>query len=82
MRKLTFTGLSAIALFIAGCDLFGPVEPVGPAITTGQVTDALQTSFRIGGTISRADYKNSRQEKKSGRVIEYGFVYGNGPIQA
>ncbi len=77
-RKISILALAGLSLLTTACfdDMFGPVEPVGPAITTGEITNAAQTSFKVSGIINRPDFKNNRQEKKSGQVIEYGFIYG------
>ncbi len=77
-RKISILALAGLSLLTTACfdDMFGLVEPIGPSVTTGEITNATQTSFKISGTISDPDYKNKRQEKKSGRIIEYGFIYG------
>lgn len=77
-RKISILALAGLSLLTTACfdDMFGPVEPVGPSVKTGEITNAAQTSFKISGTISNPGYKNKRQEKKSGQVVEYGFVYG------
>ncbi|MCE6988895.1 fibronectin type III domain-containing protein [Dyadobacter sp. CY323] len=77
MRKIK---ISPALFFLPGlllsCNLFGPVDPLAPTISTLEVVDVKRTEVTVNGTIDRPDFKNDRQEKKSGEIVEYGLVYG------
>lgn len=83
MKKIVYLVVIGFCLSFFGCGIFGSVDPIGPDVQTGSISEATQTSFRISGTIKDPSYKNSRQRKKSGSVVEYGFAYGvsNNPAE-
>ncbi|HWV29345.1 MAG TPA: fibronectin type III domain-containing protein [Dyadobacter sp.] len=57
------------------CNLFAPVDPL-PPVSKLEVVDIKRTEIAVSGTIGNPNSKNDRQEKKSGRILEYGLVYG------
>lgn len=67
-----------LLLLLQGCNLFAPVDPLPPMVATEAPTGVFPTGFVAHGTITAPSFKNSRQEKKSGGVVEYGFLLTNG----
>jgi hypothetical protein len=65
-----------LAGILSSCNLFSPVDPLPPLIPTIEIADVNRTEITVNGTIDKPDFKNSRQEKKSGEIMEYGLVYG------
>lgn len=74
MKKL----ILFLLLLLQSCNLFAPVDPLPPMVATEAPTGVFPTGFVAKGTITGSSFKNSRQEKKSGDVIEYGFILTNG----
>ncbi|GHB52054.1 DUF7452 domain-containing protein [Persicitalea jodogahamensis] len=68
----------ALLLILQGCDLFAPVDPIPPAVTTDAASNVQPTGFTVQGTIIAPSFKNTRQEKKSGDIQEYGFILRRG----
>jgi hypothetical protein len=61
---------------LLSCSVFGPVDPLAPAISSLEVVDVRRTEITVSGTINKPEFENDRQEKKSGEIMEYGLVYG------
>jgi len=70
--------LALLLLLLQGCNLFAPVDPLPPIVATDAPTGVFPTGFVARGTITVPSFKNNRQEKKSGGVVEYGFILTNG----
>lgn len=68
-----------LVFFVSGCNWFVPVDPLGPAVTTMELTNVRVNSVTATGVISDPNYKNDRQMKKSGFITEFGFVLSNDP---
>lgn len=77
MKKWPFILLAFVsAALFQSCGLFAPVDPLPPVLSKLEVVDIKRTEITVNGTINNPDSKNGRQEKKSGRILEYGLVYG------
>lgn len=77
MKKWSFTLLAFVsAALFQSCSLFAPVDPLPPVLSKLEVVDIKRTEITISGKIGNPNSKNDRQEKKSGRILEYGLVYG------
>lgn len=61
---------------LVSCNIFSPVDPLPPVISTMEIADVRRTEITVNGIIDKPDFKNDRQEKKSGEIKEYGLVYG------
>ncbi len=76
--KMRFHLLALLLLILQSCDLFAPVDPLLPIVSTDAASDVQAASFTVQGTISDPAFKNTRQEKKSGAIVEYGFILRRG----
>ena len=77
MRKIRISpALFLMPGLLLSCNIFGPVDPLAPAISTVEIVDVKRTEITVNGNIERPDFENDRQEKKSGEIMEYGLVYG------
>lgn len=70
--------LLALLLLLQSCNLFAPVDPLLPIVSTDAASNVQATSFTLQGSISDPSFKNARQEKKSGAIVEYGFILRRG----
>jgi hypothetical protein len=71
--------LLVLIAVLQGCNLFSPVDPLPPAFSKLELVDVKRNEITVSGTISNPDADNDRQEKKSGKIQEYGIVYGTSP---
>lgn len=77
MQKLTsLLIIAAIAFLSEACNMFAPVDPLTPAASEVSVEQVWTSGATVRGKIDNLDPKNDRQEKKSGKILEYGFVWG------
>lgn len=67
--------ITGLAIFTDACNMFAPVDPLTPAIAEVSVMQVWTSGAVVRGKIDNLNPKNSRQEKKSGKILEYGFVY-------
>lgn len=73
-RQITFIAIGLMWMLQA-CNLFLPVDPLPPSVSEVTVVTVVTTGATVSGTVEDPDGKNSRQDKKSGRITEFGFVY-------
>ncbi|MCF2490487.1 fibronectin type III domain-containing protein [Dyadobacter sp. CY347] len=71
--------VTLLAASLHSCSMFTSVDPLPPAISELTIVEVKRTEITVSGIIGNPDAKNSRQEKKSGPIIEYGLVYGTTP---
>jgi hypothetical protein len=77
MQKLTrLLIITGIAFLFESCNMFAPVDPLTPAASEVSVEQVWTSGATVRGKIENLDPKNDRQEKKSGKILEYGFVWG------
>ncbi|NIJ51157.1 fibronectin type III domain-containing protein [Dyadobacter arcticus] len=77
MKKfLTFSASILLSGLLVSCSIFSAVDPLAPAVSQLEVVSVKRTEITVSGTINKPDFKNTRQEKKSGLIREYGLVYG------
>lgn len=77
MQKLTsFLLITGMFLLLSACNMFAPVDPLTPAVSEVSVIQVWTSGATVRGRIDHLDPKNDRQEKKSGKILEYGFVWG------
>ncbi|WP_353722893.1 hypothetical protein [Dyadobacter sp. 676] len=77
MRKfISSLFITAIAFLLYACDMFAPVDPLAPAASETTVVQVWTSGAVVRGKVDNLDPKNDRQEKKSGKILEYGFVWG------
>ncbi len=77
MQKLTsFLLITGITIFLSACNMFAPVDPLTPAASEVTIEQVWTSGATVRGKIDNLDPKNDRQEKKSGKILEYGFVWG------
>ncbi|MHA4737521.1 hypothetical protein [Dyadobacter sp. MSC1_007] len=74
-RLINFLLIAGLTIFIDACNMFAPVDPLTPAVSEVSVMQVWTSGAVVRGKIDNLDPKNSRQEKKSGKIVEYGFVY-------
>ncbi|WP_159470207.1 hypothetical protein [Dyadobacter sp. 3J3] len=75
MQRL-YSFLAILTLFlVSACNLFSPVDPLPPVVSAVSVIQVVTSGATVSGTVQDPDGKNSRQDKKSGQITEYGFVY-------
>ncbi|GGN08991.1 hypothetical protein GCM10010967_50980 [Dyadobacter beijingensis] len=55
--------------------MFTAVDPLTPAVSEVSVVQVWTSGAVVRGKIDNLDPKNDRQEKKSGKILEYGFVW-------
>lgn len=67
--------MTGLTLLLGACNMFAPVDPLTPAVSEVSVVQVWTSGAVVRGKIDNLDPKNSRQEKKSGKILEYGFVY-------
>ncbi|NIJ51158.1 hypothetical protein [Dyadobacter arcticus] len=65
-----------LAILLNACNLFRPVDPLAPQVSEVTILQVTSTSVRVSAQVSDPDAENSRQEKKSGKIQDFGFVYG------
>jgi len=76
MQKLTrLLIIAGIAFLFESCNMFAPVDPLTPAASEVSVEQVWTSGATVRGKIENLDPKNDRQEKKSGKILEYGFVW-------
>ncbi|GLU56973.1 hypothetical protein [Dyadobacter frigoris] len=76
MQKLIHSAIAAGLVFaVSACNLFLPVDPLPPVVSEVSVIQVVTSGATVSGTVRDPDGKNSRQDKKSGQITEYGFVY-------
>ncbi|MGV3600270.1 MAG: hypothetical protein ACO1N1_03645 [Dyadobacter fermentans] len=76
MQKLTHLRfITGIALLLQACNMFAPVDPLTPAASEVSVEQVWTSGATVRGKIDQIAPKNDRQEKKSGKILEYGFVW-------
>jgi hypothetical protein len=76
MQKLTSFTVFGLVFLLAACNLFAPVDPLVPQVSEVAILAVTNTSVRVSAQVADPDAKNSRQEKKSGKIQDFGFVYG------
>ncbi|QRR03010.1 hypothetical protein [Dyadobacter sandarakinus] len=76
MQKLVSFLVLALVPVMQACDLFGPVDALSPVTSEVLVLQVIATGANVSGHIADPAAGNSRQEKKSGQIVDYGFVYG------
>ncbi|MEO6281822.1 MAG: fibronectin type III domain-containing protein [Dyadobacter sp.] len=77
MKKMNIRAvLFLLPGMLLSCNVFGPVDPLAPAISKLEIVAIRRTEITVSGSINKPDFENDRQEKKSGEIIEYGLVYG------
>jgi hypothetical protein len=76
MKKILGKSWIGLIVLLVGCDVFGPVDPLPPTFSALELVFAGRTQITVKGDIQEPASKNDRQEKKSGRILEYGLVYG------
>lgn len=77
MQKLTsLLVITGIAFLLEACSMFTAVDPLTPAASEVSVEQVWTSGATVRGKIDNLDPKNDRQEKKSGKILEYGFVWG------
>ncbi|WAC10766.1 hypothetical protein [Dyadobacter pollutisoli] len=76
MQKLISIIILGLVFLLAACNLFAPVDPLGPQVSEVTILGVTNTSVRVSAQVADPDAKNSRQEKKSGKIQDFGFVYG------
>jgi hypothetical protein len=74
-RLINFLLITGLAIFTNACNMFAPVDPLTPAVSEVSIIQAWTSGAVVRGKIDNLNPKNSRQEKKSGKITEYGFVY-------
>lgn len=74
-RLISFFLIMGLILLLGACNMFAPVDPLAPAVSEVSVMQVWTSGAVVRGKIDNLDPKNSRQEKKSGKILEYGFVY-------
>jgi FlaG/FlaF family flagellin (archaellin) len=76
MQKLTSFIILGLVFLLAACNLFAPVDPLVPQVSEVAILAVTNTSVKVSAQVADPDAKNSRQEKKSGKIQDFGFVYG------
>jgi FlaG/FlaF family flagellin (archaellin) len=76
MQKLTSFIIFGLVFLLAACNLFAPVDPLVPQVSEVAILAVTNTSVKVSAQVADPDAKNSRQEKKSGKIQDFGFVYG------
>ncbi|KAA0990299.1 fibronectin type III domain-containing protein [Dyadobacter aurulentus] len=76
MKKIFGKSWILVVLLLHACSVFGPVDPLPPALSTLELVYVNRSEITVRGTIESLVVKNDRQEKKSGKITEYGLVYG------
>ncbi|TLU98000.1 fibronectin type III domain-containing protein [Dyadobacter luticola] len=76
MKRFTIYLIACLAFMLDACNLFAPVDPLTPQVSEVTILAVTNTSVKVSASVSDPDAKNSRQEKKSGKIQDYGFVYG------
>lgn len=74
-RFISLILITGFGILLVACNMFAPVDPLTPAVSEVDVVQVWTSGATVKGTINTLDPKNSRQEKKSGKILEYGFVY-------
>ena len=65
-----------ITLLLNACNMFEPVDPLPPSVSEVTISAVSYNKVSVSATVSNPDAKNDRQEKKSGKIQDFGFVYG------
>jgi FlaG/FlaF family flagellin (archaellin) len=76
MQKLTSFIIFGLVFLLTACNLFAPVDPLVPQVSEVAILAVTNTSVKVSAQVADPDAKNSRQEKKSGKIQDFGFVYG------
>ncbi|KAA0990300.1 hypothetical protein [Dyadobacter aurulentus] len=76
MKRITSIILISATACLDGCNMFLPVDPLVPQVSEVTLVGVLTNEVRVSAQVSDPDAKNSRQEKKSGKIQDFGFVYG------
>jgi hypothetical protein len=76
MKDFTRYLIALMVVFADGCNMFGPVDPLPPQVSEVTIVDVKPTFVKVSAEVSDPDAQNSRQEKKSGKIQDFGFVYG------
>ncbi|MCF2490488.1 hypothetical protein [Dyadobacter sp. CY347] len=82
MKRIRVFLMAGIMLLLHACNLFAPVDPLTPSVSEVSVIRASTSGATVSGSLQALSFENDRQEKKSGKIVEYGFVYGtsNEPV--
>ncbi|SDE69007.1 hypothetical protein SAMN04487996_106217 [Dyadobacter soli] len=75
-KSISLLIIVCIAFLVEACSMFAPVDPLTPAASEVSVEQVWTSGATVRGKIDNLDPKNDRQEKKSGKILEYGFVWG------
>ncbi|CAG5074214.1 hypothetical protein DYBT9623_04987 [Dyadobacter sp. CECT 9623] len=76
MKRITNIVLISLAACLDGCNMFLPVDALVPQVSEVTIVEVSNNQVRVSAQVSDPDAKNSRQEKKSGKIKDFGFVYG------
>ncbi|MCE6988896.1 hypothetical protein [Dyadobacter sp. CY323] len=76
MKSLTKYLIFCVPILLDSCSMFTPVDPLTPQVSEVTILSVSNTSVKVSAQVSDPDAKNSRQEKKSGKIQDFGFVYG------
>ena len=75
-KMVVSSGLFLLSWLVVSCSLFSVVDPLPPSLSALELVDVNRSQITVKGVFEEPAGKNDRQNKKSGKIIEYGFVYG------